>query len=96
MLKKLATAILVLALFSLFTITPAQAGDKQRNIWKGAGIALGAVALGGLLAYSLHALPPPPPPHVVYSPPPDPYEERQTPGHYEDRRVWVEGYYRSY
>ncbi len=24
------------------------------------------------------------------------YESRQTPGHYAERRVWVEGYYRPY
>jgi hypothetical protein len=138
--KKLATVILVLALFSLFTITPAQAGDKQRHMWAGAGIAFGAVALGGLLAHHIYGYPPPPP-RVVYYPPPEPYycpppppppeyvpghwetirewfpgtwervwipsyhdrwgnwvaghyEERQTPGRYVDRRVWVEGYYR--
>ena len=50
--KKLATVILVLALFSLFTITPAEAGDKQRYMWDGAGIALGTVALLGLLTSS--------------------------------------------
>jgi len=59
--KKLATIILVLALFSLFTITPAQAGDKQRHMWAGAGIALGTVALLGLLTHPYMAPPPPPP-----------------------------------
>jgi hypothetical protein len=69
--KKLATVILALALFSLFTITPAEAGDKQRSMWDGAGITLRTVALLGLLTYPHMA--PPPPPLVVYSPSPQPY-----------------------
>jgi len=142
MLKKLTTAILILSLVFLFTITPAEAGSKARHMWQGAGIALGALALGGLLAHQAYVyshtpppavyLPPPPPrPEPYYCPPPQPeyvpghwemvrewvpgswervwipdhydrwgnriaghYEERQTPGRYVERRVWVEGYYR--
>ena len=102
--KKLATVILVLTLFSLFTITPAEAGDKQRYMWYGAGIALGPVALLGLLTHPHMA--PPPPPYVVYSPPPEPYyyppPPEYVPGHWETtrewipgtwKRVWVPGYY---
>ena len=136
--KKLALMILVLALISAFTIPPAEAGSRARHRWQGAGIALGAVALGGLILHGLHALPPPPP-QVVYSPPPEPYyspppreyvpghwettrewvpgtwqrtwipdhydrwgnmvaghyEDRQAPGYYMEKRVWVEGYYRN-
>ena len=70
--KKLALMILVLALISAFTIPPAEAGSRARHRWQGAGIALGAVALGGLILHGFHTLPPPPP-QVVYSPPPEPY-----------------------
>ena len=94
--KKLATVILVLTLFSLFTITPAKAGDKQRYMWYGAGIALGPVALLGLLTRPHMA--PPPPPLVVYSPPPQPYSPPPAspppdyaPGHWETTREWVPG-----
>lgn len=85
--KKLATVILALALISVFTITPAQAGDKQRHMWAGAGIALGTVALLGLLTHP-HMAPPPPPP-VVYSPPPP--RPEYIPGHWETIREWVPG-----
>ena len=88
--KKLATIILVLALLSLFTITPAQAGDKQRHMWQGAGIALGAFALFGLLVHQHMA--PPPPPHVLYPPPPPPPPHPEYfPGHWEMTREWVPG-----
>lgn len=93
MCKKLATIILVLALFSLFTLTPAQAGDKQRHMWYGAGIALGSVALLGLLTHPHIA--PPPRPQVLYSPPPQPYYPPPPPdytsGHWETIREWVPG-----
>ena len=122
--KKLVLMILVLALISVFTIPPAEAGSK--NLLK-------ALALGGLLA----ALPPPPvfispaPEHHYYPPREEyvpahwemsrewvagprervwipayydrwgnrvaaHYENRQSPGYYQERRVWVEGYYRPY
>jgi len=88
--KKLTTMILVLALFSLFAITPAQAGDKQRHMWYGAGIALGAMTLGGLFAHHVQAYPPPPP-RVVYYPPPPPPSPEYVPGHWETIREWVPG-----
>jgi len=90
--KKLASMILILTLVSLFTFTPAEAGSKQRHMWAGAGIALGAVALGGLIAYTIHAHtpPPPPPPQVVYYPPPPPPPE-YVPGHWETTREWAPG-----
>ena len=93
--KKLAAVILVLALFSLFTISPAQAGDKQRHRWQGAGIALGAVAALGLLTHGFqHAYPPP---RVIYSRPPEPHwytpppPPEYVPGHWETTREWVPG-----
>ena len=93
--KKLASMVLILAMISFFMISPAEAGSKQRHMWAGAGIALGAVALGGLIVHSLHALPPPPPPQVVYSPPPEPYyyplPREYVPGHWEMTREWVPG-----
>ncbi len=85
--KKLASMILILALVSLFTFTPAQAGDKQHHMWYGAGIALGAVTLGAL-AYKLHTHTHPP--QVVYYPPPPPPTE-YIPGHWETTREWVSG-----
>ena len=91
--KKLALIILVLALMSAFTIPPAEAGSKARHRWQGAGIALGAVALGGLILHGLHTLPPPPP-VVVYSQPPEPYyppPREYVPGHWEMTREWVPG-----
>ena len=95
--KKLGITILILALVSLFMITPADAGSKTRNRWQGAAIALGAVALGGLLAHQIYAntpspvayYPPPPPPQ------PEPYYYRPQPeyipGHWEMVREWVPG-----
>ena len=86
--KKLASMILILALVSLFTFTSAQAGDKQRHMWYGAGIALGAVTLGAL-AYKLHTHTHPP--QVVYYPPPPPPPPEYVPGHWETTREWVPG-----
>jgi len=89
--KKLATMILALALISFLTTNSAEAGAKQRYMWKGAGIALGAVALG-LMAHHLytHTLPPQvvryPPPEPRYYPPPE-----YVPGHWEVVREWVPG-----
>jgi hypothetical protein len=91
--KKLASVVLVLALLSLFTISSAHAGSKQRHRWEGAGIALGLVTLGGLIAHELYAYPPPPP-RVVYSPPPEPYyppPQEYVPGHWETTREWAPG-----
>jgi len=99
-------------------------------MWKGAGIALGAVTLGAM-AYQLFTQPSQPPQEVYYPPPPPReyvpghweitrervpgtwervwvpgyhdrwgrrvgghYQERQTPGHYVERRLWIEGCYR--
>lgn len=106
MLKKLGITILILTLISLFTIATAEARSKTRHRWQGAAIALGAVALGGLIAHQIHTRPP-----VAYYPPlpppqPEPYDYRHqpdyipgywetvrewVPGHWE--RVWVPGYY---
>jgi len=100
--KKLASMILILALVSLFTITPAEAGSKQRHMWAGAGIALGAVTLG-LMAHKLYThthpprvvyYPPPPAPHCYphYYPPPLPSPPPEyIPGHWETIREWVPG-----
>ena len=92
--KKLGITILILALVSLFTITSAEAGSKTRNRWQGAAIALGALALGGIVAHQIYANTPPP---VAYYPPPppqpEPYYYRQQPeyisGHWEMVREWV-------
>jgi hypothetical protein len=95
--------ILVLTLVSLFAVTSAEAGSKTRQRWQGAGIALGAVLLGGLIAHQIvtHVSPPP----AVYSPPQPrwgPPQPEYTPGHWEIaqewvpgtwERVWVPGYY---
>jgi len=91
--KKIASTILILTLFSLFSITHAEAGSKQRHMWYGAGIAIGAITMGAL-AYKLYApkvvyLPPPPPPRHYYCPPPPPPE--YIPGHWETIREWVPG-----
>ncbi|MCJ7704238.1 MAG: hypothetical protein MUO28_01725, partial [Desulfobacterales bacterium] len=97
--KKLGITILILALVSLFTITPAEAGSKTRHRWQGVAIALGAVALGGLLAHQIYANTPPPvayfPPPPLPSPQPEPYYYRPPaeyiPGHLETVREWVPG-----
>lgn len=93
--KKLASMVLILTLVSLFTITSAEAGSKQRHMWAGAGIALGAVALGGLLAHHIYVHTPPPPPRVIYYPPPEPYYSspppEYVPRHWETIREWVPG-----
>jgi len=102
--KKLIAIVLVLTLVSLFAIVPAEAGSKTRHRWQGAGMALGALLLGGLVVQHMaaHASPP----QVVYAPPPEPRywspEPEWVPGHWEMtrewvpgtwERVWVQGYY---
>jgi len=77
--KKLALMVLILALISVFTIPPAEAGSRHHRVLK-------ALALGGLLA----AFPPPPVfvsrvPEPYYYPPPREY----VPGHRETTREWV-------
>lgn len=93
--KKLASVILVLTLISLLEVASAEAGSKQRHMWRGAGIALGAVALGGLMAHHIYAHTPPPSPRVVYYSPPEPYycppRAEYVPGHWETTREWVPG-----
>ncbi len=76
--KKMALAILVLALVSAFTIPAAEAGSKD---------VLKALALGGLFA--LAVLPPP----IVVAPAPNYYPPREEylPGHWEMAREWVPG-----
>ena len=95
--KKLISMVLVIAFIALFTFNYAEAGSKQRYMWKGAGIALGAVALG-TMAYQLfthnHPQQPPqvvyyPPPEPRYCPPPPPPE--YVPGHWGMTREWVPG-----
>ena len=96
--KKLISMILVIAFISLFTFNCAEAGSKQRHMWKGAGIALGAVTLGAM-AYRLYThTHPPQPPQVVYYPPPEPRccpppppPPEYVPGHWETTREWVPG-----
>ena len=134
MVKKLVTMILVVAFVSLIAINAAEARSRYRHSWGGAGIVLGAFALGIITNEALSHRQP----EVIYAPPPPPpyyppraeyipghweltrewvpgtwervwvpeyydrngrlmgghYEDRQTPGYYEERRVWVEGYYR--
>jgi len=84
--KKLIATVLVLTLVSLFAITPAEAGSKTRHRWQGAGIGLGALLLGGLVAHHMAAYASPP--RVVYAPPPEP---EWVPGHWEMTREWVPG-----
>jgi hypothetical protein len=86
MVKKLMALILAIAFFSLFTFTSAEAGSAARHRWQGAGIALGALALGGLIVHQLFV---PPPPVVVYPPPPPPPD--YVPGHWEITREWLPG-----
>jgi hypothetical protein len=132
--KKIISIILAVAFISLFTLNIAQAGPKQHYMWNGAGIALGAIALGAIV-HQLFTPPPqvayPPPEPRYYPPPPEyipghwettrewvpgtrervwvpdyhdrwrnrvvgHYEERQTPGYYVERRVWVEEHYRDH
>ena len=95
--KKLISMVLVIAFVALFTFNYAEAGSKQRYMWKGAGIALGAVALG-TMAYQLFThTHPQGPPQVVYSPPPEPRycppppSPEYFPGHWETTREWVPG-----
>ncbi len=91
--KRLIAIALILALFSLFTIPPAEAGSKARHRWEGAGIALGALLLGGIVAHhiAVHASPPP----AVYVVPPEPRcyppEREWVPGHWEITREWIPG-----
>ncbi len=84
--KKLIATVLVLTLVSLFAIAPAEAGSKTRHRWQGAGMALGALLLGGLVVHHMaaHASPP----QVVYAPPP---EVEWVPAHWEMTREWVPG-----
>ena len=91
--KKSASIFLALALVSFFMISPAEAGSAARHRWQEAGIALGAVGLGGLILHGLSVLLPPPP-VGVYSPPPEPYyppQQEFVPGHWETIREWVPG-----
>lgn len=93
MVKKLISMILVLTLVSLFAINSVEAGSKTRHRWQGAGIALGAVLLGGLVAHQIAAHAYTQPPQVVYSPPPEPRwyppAPEYIPGHWEIAREWV-------
>ena len=84
--KKLIAAVLVLTLVSLVAIAPAEAGSKTRHRWQGAGMALGALLLGGLVVHHMatHAAPP----QVIYAPPAEP---EWVPGHWEMTREWVPG-----
>jgi len=81
--KKLIVIVMVLALVSLCAIAPAEAGSKTRHRFPGAGIALGAFLLGGLVVHhmAVHASPP----QVIYAPPPEPRyyppEPEWAPGH---------------
>ena len=91
--KKLISMVLVVVFIGLFTLNSAEAGSKEHYMWQGAGIALGAVALG-TMAYQLftHTHPPvvySPPPEPRYLPPPPPPE--YVPGHWETTREWVPG-----
>jgi hypothetical protein len=88
--KKIISIVLAIAFVSLFTLNSAEAGSKQRYMWKGAGIALGAVALGAIVHQLTH------PPQVVYPPPapryyPPPPPPEYVPGHWETIREWVPG-----
>ena len=93
--KKLMSMILVVALISLFAIHSAEAGSKTRHRWQGAGIALGALVLGGLAVHQMatHARLPqvifPPPPGPGYFPP----RLEWVPGHWEVTREWVPGHW---
>jgi hypothetical protein len=93
--KKLLSMILVVTLISLFAITSAEAGSKTRNRWQGAGIALGALLLGGLVVHQIAPHANTQPPQVVYSPPPEPRwcppEPEYVPGHWEMTREWAPG-----
>ena len=87
--KKIISIILAVAFVSLFTLNTAQAGSKQHYMWNGAGIALGAIALGAIV-HQLFTPPPQvayPPPEPRYYPPPPEY----IPGHWETTREWVPG-----
>ncbi len=69
MVKKLLSMVLVLTLVSLFAITSAEAGSKTRNGWPGAGIALGAILLGGFVAHQIATHVPPPTPSSLLTTP---------------------------
>jgi len=95
--KKLISMVLVIAFIALFTFNYAEAGSKQRYMWKGAGIALGAVALGTMAYQLFNHTHPQGSPQVVYSPPPEPRycppppPPEYVPGHWEMTREWVPG-----
>lgn len=78
--KKLGLMVLILALVSMITIPPAEAGSRDL---------LKALAISGLVAAFL--APPPvivsPAPRAYYPPP----REEYVPGHWEMRREWVPG-----
>ncbi len=78
--KKIALMVLVLALISVFTIPPAEAGSTHR--------VLKALALGGLIAAFLH-----PPPVIAFRAPEPYYPPRHeyVPGRWEMTREWVPG-----
>jgi len=90
--KKLISMILIIGFISLFTLTSAKAGSKQRYMFYGAGIGLVAAALG-LMAHRVYTQPP----QVVYYPPPEPRYFSPLPppeyvsGHWEITREWVPG-----
>jgi len=89
--KKIISIILAVAFISLFTLNTAQAGSKQHHMWNGAGIALGAFALGAIVHQMFT-----PPPQAIYSPPesryyPPPPPTEYIPGHWETTREWIPG-----
>jgi hypothetical protein len=90
--KKLIAIVLLLTLVSLFAIVPAEAGSKILQSWQGAGIALGALLLGGLVVHHMAAQVPP---QVVYAPLPEvryyPPGPEWVPRHWEMAREWVPG-----
>ena len=79
--KKLISMTLVVAFISLFTFNTVEAGSRghesnRHDFWSGAGIALGALALGAM-THQLFTHPSPPPAYI--------------PGHWEATREWVPG-----
>ncbi|MCX8118636.1 MAG: hypothetical protein N3G78_11975 [Desulfobacterota bacterium] len=93
--KKFLRSVLILFFITLLTIPSAEAGSKARYRWQGAAMALGAVALGGLIAHQIHAHVPPPPAPVVLVPPREPSycppRTEYVPGRWEVVREWVPG-----
>lgn len=94
--KKLLAIATVAAVCVAFSVSPADAGSKQRHRWEGVAIGVGAALLGGAIIHDIHRVHHRPVRvyhHREYRP--RRYESREycppprRRGHWEEKKVWI-------